>query len=560
MFKFKIVSSLEKAFVEESIDKFEALERISVLKGERFSLQLLYTYEEDENEFYQLRLRPEISGALAKYVTLHSVLNVPVIQPVTYNRIDDNYLRTTPGLYPDMLEPVHYNGEFRVRRGCLESLWLEFNIPEDCDEVGESTLTIRFTDNVKEFRDIGEEVKVTVDVINATLPEQKLILTQWFHCDCLAQYYNVPVWSERHWELIENFAKVAVKNGINLLLTPIFTPPLDTAVGGERLTTQLVGIKKSGNRYTFNWKLLDRWIEMCDRVGVKYFEISHLFSQWGATHAPKIMATEGGEYKRIFGWETDAHGEEYKHFMKTFLKAFLKHMKDKGCDKRCFFHISDEPNEAQLPDYKKSKKIVEKILADYTIMDALSSFEFYKKGVVKTPIPANNHIKPFIEANVPGLWTYYCCGQCVDVSNRLIAMPSWRNRSIGMQMYKYNIVGFLQWGYNFYNNCSSVDAINPYLDLSGEKWVPAGDPFSVYPGQKGECFESLRLLVFQEAITDMRAMALCEKYYSHDEVVAAIEEELGYELTFDTCAHSANEMLRVREKINSMIKKAIKNV
>ena len=142
MFKFKIVSSLEKAFVEESIDKFEALERISVLKGERFSLQLLYTYEEDENEFYQLRLRPEISGALAKYVTLHSVLNVPVIQPVTYNRIDDNYLRTTPGLYPDMLEPVHYNGEFRVRRGCLESLWLEFNIPEDCDAIGENALTI----------------------------------------------------------------------------------------------------------------------------------------------------------------------------------------------------------------------------------------------------------------------------------------------------------------------------------------------------------------------------------------------------------------------------------
>ncbi len=104
--------------------------------------------------------------------------------------------------------------------------------------------------------------------------------------------HNVPVWSERHWEVIENFAKVAVKNGINMLLTPVFTPPLDTAVGGERLTTQLVGIKKSGNRYTFNWKLLDRWIEMCNRIGVKYFEISHLFSQWGATHAPKIMTTK----------------------------------------------------------------------------------------------------------------------------------------------------------------------------------------------------------------------------------------------------------------------------
>ena len=558
MLKFKIVSSLEKAFIDESIDKYEAIEKLSVLRGERFSLQLLYTYEEDEEEFYQQRLYPELSGPLAKYVTLHTVHSVPVIQAVTYSRIDDNYLRTTPGLYPDMLEPLHYNGEFRVRRGCLESVWMEFNIPTDCPEVGESELTVRFIERAKGLGDVGEELKVTVDVIDATLPEQSLILTQWFHCDCLAQYYNVPVWSERHWEIIENFARVAVKCGINLLLTPVFTPPLDTAVGGERLTTQLVGIKKSGNRYTFNWKLLDRWIEMCDRVGIKYFEISHLFSQWGATHAPKIMATENGEYKRIFGWETDAHGEEYKKFMKSFLKAFLKHMKDKGCDKRCFFHISDEPNAEQLKDYKKSKRIVEGLLKDYVIMDALSSFDFYKKGVVKTPIPANNHMTPFIEAGVPDLWTYYCCGQCVNVSNRLIAMPSWRNRSIGMQMYKYNIVGFLQWGYNFYNNCSSVDAINPYLDTSGEKWVPAGDTFSVYPGQKGECFESLRILVFQEGLNDMRAMQLCEKYYSHEEVVAAIEEALGRELTFEVCATSAREMLAVRERINEMIKKVVK--
>ena len=28
------------------------------------------------------------------------------------------------------------------------------------------------------------------------------------------------------------------------------------------------------------------------------------------------MATVNGEYKKIFGWETDAHGEEYGEFLK----------------------------------------------------------------------------------------------------------------------------------------------------------------------------------------------------------------------------------------------------
>jgi hypothetical protein len=129
-----------------------------------------------------------------------------------------------------------------------------------------------------------------------------------------------------------------------------------------------------------------------------------------------------------------------------------------------------------------------------------------------------------------------------------------------MQMFKYNIAGFLHWGYNFYNNSESFDLINPYIDVCGEKWVPAGDAFSVYPGRFGECLESLRLLVFQEGINDMRAMQLCEALYSHDEVIAAIENALGYSISFDRCAKSANEILRMREVVNVMINKKFESI
>ena len=132
--------------------------------------------------------------------------------------------------------------------------------------------------------------------------------------DCLANYYHCEPWSERHWEIVENFARTARENGINLLLTPLFTPALDTAVGGERTTTQLLDITvtraNGASEYSFGFEKLDRWIDMCNRVGIEFFEISHLFTQWGAGHAPKVMATVDGEYKRIFGWDTDATGED----------------------------------------------------------------------------------------------------------------------------------------------------------------------------------------------------------------------------------------------------------
>ena len=554
MLKTKLISSLSRVFVDSSIDDFAPIEKLSALKGERISFQLVHqrVMEEGENMYHYRELfTPKLSGLLAKYATLREVKNVGVELPIVPGNSDEHFERTTPGLYPDVLRPLHYGGKTIAKTTLPTSIWIDITIPEDASEIGESELKIEM---VNEGGEVKNTESLTVDVIDTVLPEQDLILTQWFHCDSLANYYYVEVWSEKHWEIVENFARVAHKNGINLLLTPTFTPPLDTQVGGERLTNQLVGVTVEGGKYSFNFDLVDRWVDMCDRIGIKYFEIAHLFTQWGAKHAPKIMATVDGEYKKIFGWETDATSDEYVTFLRTFIPEFLNHMKKSGNDKRCFFHISDEPQLEHLEFYRAAKNSISDLLEGYVIMDALSDYDFWKMGIVDTPIPCNDHIKPFIENDVPGLWTYYCCGQCIGVSNRLLAMPSWRNRSIGMQMFKYDIVGFLQWGYNFYNNQFSVDEAEPYTDTSGEHWVPAGDTFSVYPAPHGKVYESLRIVVFHDALQDMRAMKLCESLYSKAEVVSEIERIMGETLAFDVCAKSEKTMLAIRERINEMIK------
>ena len=548
LYSSKIISSLEKVFLDNRMEDFAPLDSIRMMKNQRLSVQLIHTVTGDGAPLRAM-LSLKISGALADFARARTVELVPVTFPVSI--YDDNYVRTTPGLYPDWLQPLHYGGVISVLKDQLHAVWIEF-MPCGNIEAGKYETEIALM--------AGEEVitssTVTVEVLDANLPEQEMLLTQWFHCDSLANYYHCEPWSERHWAIVENFAKTAVENGINLLLTPIFTPPLDTRIGGERTTNQLIDVTVTNGTYTFGFDKLDRWIDMCDRVGVKYFEISHLFTQWGAGHAPKIMATVDGVYQRIFGWDTEATGAEYTHFLRTFLPAFLDHMKARGDDRRCYFHISDEPNGEQMAQYKASKAVVADLLEGYVIMDALSDYEFYCQGVVTTPIPSNNSIRRFIEGGVPNLWTYYCCGQCIDVSNRLIAMPAWRNRCIGMQFYKYDIAGFLQWGYNFYNNMHSVDSINPYADVSGEYWVPAGDPFSVYPAQDGTAYESTRIIVFHEALEDVRAMKLAESYYGKDAVIAEMEKIIG-EIRFDNCPKSADVMLAVRAKVDDMIARAV---
>ena len=552
MLKLKLTSSLEKIFKDSVFNDISEISSLSAFKNERISFQI--AAEIIETEMFSEQYSVNISGELAEYATVREVISVPVTIPTfPCGFSDDNNLRTTPGLYPDLLMPLRYGKTLRVNKDFVSSLWIEIDLRDKgsvCSGVHPLTVTLS---NEKETA----EVTLNIEIIDASLPDEDITFSEWFYTDCLANYYNVEAFSEKHWEIIENFARTAVKNGINLLLTPTFTPPLDTAVGGERLTTQLVGVTLKDGIYEFDFTLLDRWIEMCNRVGVKYFEIAHFFTQWGAKHTPKVMATVDGEYKKIFGWETDAVSPEYTLFLRSFIKAFLEHMRARGDDKRCYFHISDEPKLDQLENYKAAKDSIKDLLCGYPIMDALSNYEFYRDGLVDLPIPANNHITPFLENNVQNLWTYYCCGQWEKVSNRFIAMPSARNRSIGMQMYKHSIVGFLHWGYNFYNTQYSYNPIDPYRDTSGDGWVPAGDCFCVYPAPDGTAYETMRVIVFYEALQDVKAMKLAERLCGKDTVISAIENAFGRKVAFDECARTPDEILRVREAVNSLIKNNI---
>jgi len=548
--KIKILSSLEKCFLDDDIEQKQEFVSASCLKNELFHFEICYKSSPQYGSGYAyLSVESEISD----YVKVSRIEPVPV-QLAARPWSDDVFISKKPGLYPDVLQPLEENRRLAVADN-LRSLMVEVE-PKGEIKAGIYPITFCFDFVHTYTNELKDQYKVTfnLEIIDALLPEQELKFTQWFYCDSLKSYYRTGTFDDRHFEIIENFAKTAVKYGVNTLLTPIFTPPLDTYIGGERDTMQLVGIKLNDGQYTFDFALLDKWVEMCNRVGIKYFEISHFFTQWGAKAAPKIMAEVDGEYKKLFGWETDSLSTEYAEFLRSFIPAFLKYMKSlNGADKRCRFHLSDEPTEKNLEGYLRAKAIVEPLLEGYPIMDALSSFDFYSSGAVKCPVVSILHIDKFIENNVTELWAYYCVSEDIqNVSNRFIAMPSFRNRILGTQLYKYNISGFLHWGYNFYFNQFSYASVNPFMNTDGEYFSPAGDTFSVYPGPDGIPWESIRLLVFYDGIQDIGAYRLCEQLYGKDYVMRIIEEE-AEPITFKNYPKNTEYLLKVREKINRAI-------
>lgn len=537
----KPLSSLEKCFLDENILFKPSTDHFIVFRGQPLAFQVAVSLADTPRTVKPSRYPIGVSGPLAAYTTVRAVVSVPVHYPTLPLENPAPYLRTAPGLYPDLLRPLHYHGQLTLPAGLTQTLWVSADLPETLN-AGTYPLTVSVGD---------ASVTVTVRVLSRALPPQKLIHTEWFYSDCLADFYRVAVFSEAHWRIIGNYIATAVKNGINMILTPIFTPELDTYIGGERTTTQLVAVRVTGkDRYEFDFSLLGRWIDLCLKLGVKYFEMPHLFSQWGAVATPKIVAEAEGEVRRIFGWETDALGAEYEAFLSQFLPALVAYLREKGVEKQTYFHVSDEPRLEHLGHYTACKTLLERYLGDLPLIDALSDYAFYETGALKNPIPAIKHADSFLANGVPELWVYYCgCGTGIyHITGRMIAQRLCDTRALGIQLWQNNIRGFLHWGYNFWNTQDSHDRIDPFLHTDGDGFAPSGDTMLVYPGTDGEAWESMRLNAMREAMEDMRMLDLCERIRGKEFTQALLRDTAGEEVTFHTLP-DASFYARLRERI-----------
>ncbi|MBR4662351.1 MAG: DUF4091 domain-containing protein [Lentisphaeria bacterium] len=522
------------------------------LRGERFSFQLAYKLVEP-GRFY-LKVRTE--SPFGKALRVRKVGLVPV--EYTGVAFDDDIISKDPGMYPDLLTDAD-PGDIPALP-TWRALWFTVDVPKNFKPgIYEIKVSLQcgWIQPVPDFADCCTKT-FKLEVLDAVIPEQKLKHTNWFHCDCLASYYNVPVFSEEHWKVIGNFMKSAAAHGINMILTPVFTPPLDTRIGSERPTVQLVGVTRTKGKYSFDFSKLDRWIDLARKSGIKYFEISHLFTQWGAVCTPKIIAKVDGREKRIFGWDVKAGSKEYIEFLNAFLPRIAAFLKKKGLQKRVYFHCSDEPYAAHLEQYKANKEIMIRHLKGFPIMDALSHVEYYEQGIVTTPVPSETVLEKFLAAGMKERWTYYCCGPTTVFSNRFIHMPSSRNRIFGTLLYVYDIEGFLHWGFNFYYSGLSRYPIDPYRCNDSGYFFPAGDAFMVYPGKDGVPEDSIRYEVFYEALQDQRVLQKLESLVGRDAVLKELDKLApGGKMKIDNYPKGEKAVLALRNKINSMLRKAL---
>lgn len=558
-----LLSSQIKIFPDTAPGEYPALlpEHGTCLSGEPFSFQI--AVRTAGSSFH-----PVSAAVTSKLpVSVYKIGFVPLSTACNPNR-EEGYARSEGGLYPDVLlarpavpkivsYPNAWGGElyceedtqttFNCTADVTQGLWVTLNedsIPFSAGDYPVHIILTSLIDGTVLF-----ETEYVVSVIGMTLPRVPAYYTNWFHCDCLADLYGVEVYSERFWEIFASFVSNAAKHRMNTLLLPAFTPPLDMPIGGTRKNVQLVGITVGQDGvYHFDFSKMRRYLDLARACGMTYFEHCHLFSQWGAEHAPLIYADVDGREALIFGWDTDAAGEEYRAFLAQYLTAFASFAREIGIWEQMVFHVSDEPSAAHEEHYRAAVEGVRPYLCGCIIADALSDYRYYERGLVSTPIASLDHVGTFA-GRCDDLWVYYTGGPYMkNCSNRLISNTAARTRVLGVQMYALGAKGFLHWGYNYYYDRMSQGLFDPFADPCAYKQMP-GSTYLVYPGRDGRAIPSIREKLMAEAFSDLGALQLLETQIGRDAVLALCRDVLGEEIA-PTTIPDDNALAALRAAVN----------
>ncbi len=529
----KIITSQLKVIPGKELpfDDF-AVSSAMVLKNEPFSFQVIYSHD--------CRFQPiaiEIDSELP--AQSHRIDCLPIVNAAN-DYGEPGYVTDEPALVPDILKPrplkaniVNFDGaevptrlEENVKNNLNATKHVQavlVTVNPDSKMLTKGKYTVKIAMRELSELEILECAELEIEIIDAALPEQDFNVTNWFHVDCLCDFYGCEPYSDRFYEIFKTFLRNMTRHRQNTLLLPAFTPALDTPICGERRNVQLVDISREGGEWVFGFDRLAKFMRTADECGIKYFEHCHLFTQWGAEHAPAIYGTDGN---RLFGWDTDASSEEYSDFIVKYLGAYIAFARAEGySDDRLIFHISDEPTPKIIETYTRASRIVSKILAPFTCVDALSEIEFYHKGLVKTPAASIENAEIFSK-ECGSFWVYYTCGTYVKMcSNRLVTNTAARTRVLGVQMYTYGARGFLHWGYNYYYDRMSEAFFDPKSNPCGYKMLP-GCSYLAYPDRDG-AIPSLREVHMREAFDDLRILKLLRELSSEEGVKELVNKELG---------------------------------
>ncbi len=373
-----------------------------------------------------------------------------------------------------------------VPENTVRPLWIEVNVPQDAQPGkyrGQLTATLD-----------GEQLSVPIEleVGKRTLPlpaDWKFHLDLWQNPYAVASFYDVPLWSKKHFELMRPIMVELAEAGQKVITCSIITRPWNGQT--EYAFESMIGkTKRIDGSWKYDYTVFDKWVEFMMSCGIDKQIDCYTIVPW---HLLFEYYDEGANFSRQVHLQPGS--KEYEEYLLPFLKDLARHLKRKGWFEKTCIAMDERPKELLEPAYD----VLYKADANYRVKGAIDYFgpeqskrmydiSFIYKQPLLTPEQIEQH------HSKGHLVTFYTCCFPERPNTFTFSNPA-ESAFLGWHTAAAGYDGFLRWAYNSWVK-------NQLVDSRFRTWA-AGDCFMVYPGGS-----SIRMKRLVEGIQDFEKIRI----------------------------------------------------
>ena len=391
---------------------------------------------------------------------------------VRYVLAEPFYNKKDSMLEADRLDPIE---TMKVEANTTRPIWLDIHVPANAAAgIYKGTVTMNCDGKVL-------SLPLQLQVANRTLPEP----SKWaFHLDlwqnpyAVARYYQVPLWSQQHFDLMRPMMELLAAAGQKIITCSVISRPWNGQTF-DPFESMIAKMKQIDGSWRYDYTVFDKWVEFMMSCGITEQIDCYTLVPWHyrfdyydcATNSVKNLACKPGETK-------------YHDFIVPFLKDFSRHLHEKGWFERTYIAMDERPTDQMEAAWK-------------TVQDADPEFKIEGAANYSVESEAADRVDDLSVAFQYNLLNrealarrtskgqiitfYTCCGP--ERPNTFTFSPPAESAYLGWHALACDYNGYLRWAYNSWPK-------QPNQDSRFGNW-PAGDCYLVYPGGSSIRFERL---------------------------------------------------------------------
>ena len=404
---------------------------------------------------------------------------------VRYTMTDCAETKADSFLMADRLDPAP---QMKVDAHTARPLWLDIHVPADAiPGTYKGTLTVNCN---------GSQLSLPLElqVAGKTLPapaEWAFHLDLWQNPYAVARYYQVPLWSQQHFDLMRPIMQLLAAAGQKVITCSIISRPWNGQTY-DPFESMIGKMKQTDGTWKYDYSVFDRWIEFMMSCGITEQIDCYTLVPWHYKFDYYDSATNNVKYI-----DCKPGTQEYHDFAVPFLSDFSRHLREKGWFDRTCIAMDERPTDQM----EAALKTVQEADPEYRLegaanydVDSEAGDRVYDLSVGYQYALLSPDVLARRSSKGQVITFYTCCGPMHP--NTFTFSPTAESAYLGWHAMACGYNGYLRWAYNSW-------VAQPNQDSRFVNW-PSGDCFLVYPGCSSirmerlvegiQAFEKIRLL------------------------------------------------------------------